>query len=172
MPCLRRSTGDGPATSPPPGAFGDAPVDGDVVEQQPDDAVVGLAGDPGQLGEHPESDPLVAAVPDGGRRAGGVGDRLVGAAEPQHLDQLVEHDPIRDPAAVTAPRMSGDIGRSWRQQRGELVPQGVDKPRWQSGHAASTRSRSVSNFMIGRPRARSVFSHTVRDLLVINPRDL
>jgi len=26
--------------------------------------------------------------------------------------------------------------------------------------------------MIGRPRARSVFSHTVRDHLVINPRDL
>jgi hypothetical protein len=33
--------------------LGDAPIDGDVVEDQPDDAVVGLAGDAGQRAEHP-----------------------------------------------------------------------------------------------------------------------
>ena len=35
------------------GGLGDAPIDGDVVEDQPDDAVVGLAGDAGQRAEHP-----------------------------------------------------------------------------------------------------------------------
>jgi hypothetical protein len=85
MPCLRRSTGDGPATSPPPGGLGDAAVHGDVVEQQADDAVVGVQGDLLELREDPEVDPLVAAVADRGCRAGAVGDALVGAAEPQHL---------------------------------------------------------------------------------------
>ncbi len=62
-PVHRGRTGDLAAA----GGFGDAPVDGDVVEQQANDAVVGLAGDPGQLGEHPERDPFIAAVPDGRR---------------------------------------------------------------------------------------------------------
>jgi hypothetical protein len=128
MPCSRRSTGDGPATSPPTGGFGDAAVHGDVVEHQPDDAVVGVEGDPFELREDPEPDPLVAAIADGGRRAGAVGDALVGAAEPQHLQQLVEHDPIRDPAAVTAQRMGGIELVSIGQQRGELVPQRVTQP--------------------------------------------
>jgi hypothetical protein len=112
----------------PAGGLGDAPVDGEVIKGQADDAVVGLAGDAGQRGEHAQRDPLVAAGPQGCRRAGGVGDRVVGAAEPQHLNQLVEHDPVADPAAVTAPRMGGDEHLPGREQRGELVPQRVGKP--------------------------------------------
>jgi hypothetical protein len=57
-------------------------------------SVIGLAGDAGQRGEQAQCDPLVAAGPQGRGRAGGVGDRVVGAAEPQYLDELVEHDPI------------------------------------------------------------------------------
>jgi hypothetical protein len=112
----------------PAGGFGDAAVDGDVLQEQSDDAVVGVAGDAGQRGEHAEGDPFVAAVPDRGRRAGGVGDALIRAAEPQDLQELVEHDPVGDPAAVTPPRMGRHERLSRRQQRGELVPQGVGKP--------------------------------------------
>ena len=99
-----------------------------MIKQQADDAVIGLAGDAGQRGEHAQRDPLVTAGPQGCRRAGGVGDRVVGAAEPQYLNQLVEHDPVADPAAVTAPRMGGDEHLPGREQRGELVPQRVGKP--------------------------------------------
>jgi len=99
-----------------------------VIKGQADDAVVGLAGDAGQRGEHAQADPLVTAGPQGRGRAGGVGDRVVGAAEPQYLNQLVEHDPVADPAAVTAPRMGGDEHLPGREQRGELVPQRVGKP--------------------------------------------
>ena len=37
--------------------------------------------------------------------AGGVGDGLIRAVEPQHLHQLVEHDPIADAAAVVTQRI-------------------------------------------------------------------
>lgn len=57
-----------------------------------------------------------------------LGDALVGAAEPQHLDEPVEHDPISDPAAVTAPRMSGIELGPCGQQRGELVPEWLVQP--------------------------------------------
>ena len=62
MPCLRRSTGDGPATSPPPGALVMHPSTAMWSSSQSDDAVVGLAGDAGQRGEHAQLDPFVAAV--------------------------------------------------------------------------------------------------------------
>ena len=60
---------------------------------------------------------------DRGGRAGGVGDLVVGGAQHQHLHELVEHDPVRDPRPVAAQRM-GDLALG--KQRGELVPQGVD----------------------------------------------
>jgi len=108
--------------------LGDAPVDGNIGQRQSNNAVVGVAGDAGQRGEHAQRDPFVAAVPDRGRRAGGVGDALIRAAEPQNLHELVEHDPVGDAAAMTAPRMGGHERLSLREQRGELVPQGVGKP--------------------------------------------
>lgn len=108
--------------------FGDAPVHRDVLEQQADDAVVGLQRDCLQLGEDLEFGPLVAAVADRARGAGAVRDPLVGTAEPQHLHQLVEHDPIWDPATMTPQRMGRVEHRPSGQQRGELVPQRVDRP--------------------------------------------
>lgn len=36
------------------------------------------------------------------RRTGRVSDAPVGAAEDQHLDELVEDDPVGNPLAVTA----------------------------------------------------------------------
>jgi hypothetical protein len=108
--------------------LGDAPVDGDLIQQQAHDAVVGLQRDLLELGEQSGFDPFIAAVADRARRAGRVGDRLVGAAEPQHLDELVEHDPVADASPVAAQRMRGvDHWAGW-DQRGELVPQGVGQP--------------------------------------------
>jgi hypothetical protein len=123
-PVDRRWAGDLAAA----GGLGDAAIHGDVVKQQADDAVVGVQSDPLELGKNPEADPLVAAGPDGGGRAGAVGDALVGAAEPQHLQQLVEHDPVRDPPAVAAPWVGGDVDLTGGQQRGELVPQRLGQP--------------------------------------------
>jgi hypothetical protein len=86
-----------PGALTPAGGLGDAPVDGDLVQQQTDDAVVGGQRDLFELGEQSGFDPFVATVADRGGRAGGIGDRLIATAEPQHLDELVEHDPIADP---------------------------------------------------------------------------
>jgi hypothetical protein len=100
---------------PAAGRLGDAPVDGDFLQEQADDAVVGLQRDLLEAGEDPGLDPLVAAVPDGGRRAGAVGDRLIRAAEPQDLDELFEDDPVGDPPPVAAQRMGrrvdGPVGK-------------------------------------------------------------
>jgi hypothetical protein len=57
-------------------SLGDAPVDRDFLQDQADDTVIGLQRDLLQAGEDPGLDPLVAAVPDRGRRAGAVGDRF------------------------------------------------------------------------------------------------
>jgi hypothetical protein len=108
--------------------LGDTAVDGDIMQDQAHDAVVGLQRDGPQLREYPGGDPFVTAVADRARRAGLVGDGLVGAAEPQDLHELAEHDLIVDAAAVTSQRVRriehGAIG----QQRRELVPQRVDEP--------------------------------------------
>jgi hypothetical protein len=49
-----------------------------------------------EFGEDAEPDPLVVAVADRSGRAGRVGDRLVGAAESQEQQHLVEDDPVAD----------------------------------------------------------------------------
>ena len=60
-----------------------------------------------------------------------VGDPLVGATEHQDLEELVEHDPVRDARAVATQRV-GVV--ALRQQRGELVPYGFGEPRRQGRH--------------------------------------
>jgi hypothetical protein len=91
------------------GGLGDAPVDRDFLQDQADDPVVRLPRDLHQLAEDPGLDPLIAAVPDRGGTAGAVGDRRIGATEPQHLDELFEDDPVGDPRLVAAQRMSGIV---------------------------------------------------------------
>jgi hypothetical protein len=85
---------------PAAGRLRDAPVDREFPQNQSDDPVIGLAGDLLQLREDPGPDPLAAAPADGGGTARAVSYRLIRAAEPQHLDQLFENDPVGDPAAV------------------------------------------------------------------------
>jgi hypothetical protein len=62
---------------PAAGCLGDAPVDGDFLQEQADDAVVGFQRDLLEFREDPGLDPFVAAVPDSGGRAVAVGDRLI-----------------------------------------------------------------------------------------------
>jgi hypothetical protein len=50
------------------------------------------------------------------------------AAEPQDLDELFEDDPVGDPRLVAAQRVRRVIDRAAGQQRGELVPQGLQQP--------------------------------------------
>ena len=110
---------------PAAGRLGDAPVDGDVRQDQADDAVIGLPGDRLQVREDPGPDPLVAAVPDRGGSAGAVGDRRVGAAEPQDLDEFFEDDPVRDPRLVAAQRVRRVIDRAGRAAARRTGPTAV-----------------------------------------------
>jgi len=113
MPCFPAVGRAGTGAVPAAGRLGDAPVDGDVPQGQADDPVIGLPRDHLQVREDPGLDPLVAAVPDRGGSAGAVGDRRIGAAGPQDLDQFLEDDPVRDPRLVAAQRVRGVIdGRS------------------------------------------------------------
>jgi hypothetical protein len=108
--------------------LGDAAVDEDLLQGQAGDVVISLHRYLFQAGEDPGLDPFVAAVADRGRRAGAVGDRRVRAAEPQHLDQLFEDDPIAGPRPVAAQRMGRGVAGTRGQQRGELVPQRFQQP--------------------------------------------
>jgi hypothetical protein len=113
------------------GGFGDAAVDGQVVQLQAEDAVVGGQHQQVQPLAQAERDPLVAAAPQGGGRAGGVFDAAVAAAEDQDLDELVEDDAVGDAGSVAAQGVGVVV---WGQQGGELVPQGLDDAGWQGGH--------------------------------------
>ena len=112
MPSLRRPAGLGARALAAAGRLGDAPVDREVGQQQADEPVIGVTGDGLQPREGAGLYPLVAALPDRGRRAGAVGDGLIRAAEPQDLDEFLEDDKVADPGPVTAQRM------------GRIVPDG------------------------------------------------
>ena len=131
MPCLERSTGDFPAAWPPQRGFDDAPVDNDVVELEADDLVVGLEAQVLQAGEDASGDPLIAATAHGGGRAGGIGDLVVGGAQHEYLDELVEHEPIRDPGPVAA---QGDGDRAARAAARRTGPTAIRG--WRMGQRA------------------------------------
>jgi hypothetical protein len=77
-------------------AFDDAAVPGEMGQLKAEHAVVGAQDEQAHLLGQDEGDPLVAAAPQGGRRAGLVGDAAVAAAEDQDLDELVKDDPVGD----------------------------------------------------------------------------
>jgi hypothetical protein len=64
---------------------------------------------------------------------------FVAAAVYQRGDDVVEHDPVRDPAAVTAPRVGRvELGSFvGLDQGGELDPHGLDQGCWQQRHGLS-----------------------------------
>src|SRR5437762_5916610 len=106
-PPLRLSTGDGPALSPPQGAFGDTPIGGNVSQPQADDPVVGgqrhlvnLFGDTGAR-------PLLEPTTHRGVRTPATGDTFIARSMHQGVDEVLEDHPVRDTPAVTAQRMGG-----------------------------------------------------------------
>lgn len=124
--------------------LGDAAVDGDLVQDQPHDPVVSLKRELPQPRKDTQPDPLIAAGADRGGRTRGVGNRLVGTAEPQQLQQLVEDDPVTDTPPVTAQRMSRIVDRPLGQQRRELLPQRLGQPGRQDRHKHPQQSRNVT----------------------------
>jgi hypothetical protein len=105
-----------------------------MVQFQAEHAVVGAQDRTAELIGDAGADPLVAAAAQGGRRAAGVGDPPVAAAEHQHLDQLVEDDPVGDARAVAAERM---VDPTSGEECGDLDPQGFQDRRWQGRHETS-----------------------------------
>jgi len=83
-----------------------------------------LPADPGE-------GPVVEAAADGAVRAAGCGDGFVAAAVHQRGDDVVEHDPVGNPAAVATPRMGRvELGTVGLDQGSELDPQGLDQGCW------------------------------------------
>jgi len=90
-----------------------------MVKVQAEHTVVGGQGELVHLVHDAGGDPLVTAAAERTRRAGMVGDALVGAAEHHDLEQLVEDEPVGDAGTVAAQRMRVVV---FRKHRGDLVP--------------------------------------------------
>jgi hypothetical protein len=74
VPCFLRSTGEGPAASPPQGAFNDAPVDEEVLQVQADHLLIPVQAELFELAEHFGVDPFIAPPTNRGGRAASSGD--------------------------------------------------------------------------------------------------
>jgi hypothetical protein len=110
------------------------PVHHQVLQFQAEHAVVGGQHRQAELVGHPGGDPLVTAAAQRGRRAGGVGDAPIAAAEHQDLDELVEDDAVGDAGAVAAQRM---VDSTSGEEGGDLDPQRFQDRRWQGRHETS-----------------------------------
>jgi hypothetical protein len=80
----------------------DAAVHGHLRELQADESVVGFEHRFPQRVNYPQSDPLVAPLPKRGSRTPLVGNPVVGAAEYQNLDELLENHSVGYAGAVAA----------------------------------------------------------------------
>jgi hypothetical protein len=85
----------GPGNLAAAGRLGDAAVDGQLLQVQAEQPVIGGQHRQTQLFGHAGADPLIPAAAQGTRRAGGIGDPAITAAEHQDLDELVENDAVR-----------------------------------------------------------------------------
>ena len=132
------------------GRLGDRPVDGQVLKVQADHPVVGAQPEAQQLLPDAGLGPMGQSSADGAVRAARAGEAFVAAAMDQRGDHMLEHDPVRDPAAVTAPGVGwGELGALvGPDQGGELDPQRLDQGCWQQRHGPSKRSSVVSTPMI------------------------
>src|SRR4029450_11369212 len=107
---------------------------------QAEQLVIGGQHEQAQLLGDAGADPFIAAAAQGGGRAGAVSDPAVAAAEDQDLDELVEHDPVRDAGPVAAQRM---VDLTSREECGDLDPEGFQDRRWEGRHETSAWSQGV-----------------------------
>ncbi len=84
--------------------------------------VLGIEGALPEALHYPELDPPISLAAQGALRAEPIGDPLVGAAEHEDLDQLLEDDPVRDAGFVATARM---VGLVLGQQSLELLEAGL-----------------------------------------------
>jgi hypothetical protein len=91
------------------GRLGDTAIDGEVGQVQTDHPIVGVEHEGEKRVHHAERDPRVPAAAQRRRGATRVGDAVVGTAEDEDLDGLVEHEPVGDARPVTAQRV-GIVG--------------------------------------------------------------
>src|SRR5215213_10556124 len=70
--------------------FGYAPVHRHLLELKTDESVVGRERYLPERLHHPELDPLVASVPNGGGRTPFFGDPAISATEHQNLNELLQ----------------------------------------------------------------------------------
>jgi hypothetical protein len=120
------------------GRLGDRPVNGQLVQVQTDDLVVGGRADPEQRAAVPGLSPLLQPTAQRPVRAVCGGHALVAAAVHQRRDQVIEHDPVGDPPAMTPPGVGRGELRALcaPDQSGELDPQWLDERCWQHGHGS------------------------------------
>jgi len=121
-------------------SFGDAAVDGHLAELQADHPIVGIEHHLPQSVHHPAVDPLVAPATQRGSRTPLIGDPLVGAAEDQHLHQLLEDRLVRYARSVAAEWM---VRPTRGQQCDELLPDGLDDVWRERGHGQPPSRREV-----------------------------
>jgi hypothetical protein len=147
----------------------DAAIDGHVAQLKPDEAIVNSEYHLSEGVHRSGFDPLVAPTPERGSRILLVGYPPVGAAEHQHLDQLLEDHPIWYPTTVTAKRM---VCLSLWQQGGELFPNRFDDVWLDGGHGVcSFTLGSLDNSPDDRVlRARLLRRHAA--LLLAQPLSL
>src|SRR5215203_4137288 len=123
-------------------SFGCVAVYRHLRKLEADVSVVGFEHYRPQGVDHTSLYPLVAALAQRGGRAPFVGDPLVGAAEDQHLHQLLEDHPVGDARAVAPERMAR---LPLRYQGRKLLPDGLDEVRWERGHGHPPSSGSLEN---------------------------
>ena len=92
----------GPGSLAAAGRLGAAAIHRQVLQLQAEQSVMSGQHQQADLVGDAGADPLIPAAAQGGRRAGGVGDAAVAAAEYQHLDGLVEHHAVGDAGPVAA----------------------------------------------------------------------
>jgi hypothetical protein len=133
-PCLRRSTGLGPATRPPQGALVMQPSTARSSSSKPNSwsaatrtARRSWSATPAVIHSSRRRRRVVAEQPWSAMRA-------VAAAEHQHLDELVEADAVGNAGAVAAQRMGVLAGGP---QGRDLDPQGFQDRRWPGRHETS-----------------------------------
>ena len=139
LPAVHRASARLLATA---GGLGDAAVDGHLGEFEADDPIVRSERHLFEQVHRAGLYPLVAPPPQRGRRTRLVGDPLVSATEHQDLHELLEDHPIRYARPVAA---EGVIGLSSRQQRRELLPDGLDDVWWDRGHGRVPSLGSFDN---------------------------
>lgn len=119
---------------PAAGRFGDTAVDHDVVEVDPDQAVILVKRQPVQRRCQPRLRLGLHPPPDGSIGTSRGGNPFISGPVDQRGHHVLEDHPIRDPRPMTPERMGRCDHGTGRHQRRELFPHGVHERYWEHRH--------------------------------------